>query len=528
MATSTAVGSGFAGSGLQALDCCPGKSHNEWRVGGRPDHGVADSSIILWRLTSRNEGPDGTATTLRLSAAGSSSNMGWRASHLTAFPIASAAPDMCIAPEELTRASDKRRVRSVLLLAYVFPPLGGGGVQRTAKFVKYLPRYGWTPTVITTTATWYGVRDESLVSDIPAEVRVLSSPENDILRRSTNLLSRRHWVPSRLRHIAAQVLTWPDPMSGWIPGALATTIRELRTGRYDVLMTTSAPYSAHIVGALARRITGIPWIADFRDEWSQNPELDQPEFLRRLSGRVEGLLVSTCDRVIVTTDGARIMSAEGKQTTITNGVDLTDVEGPMPVSSSNTLTLSFIGSLYANRDCREVLLALRRLSEEGTIDPYRVEFRVVGNVWVDDLAKTAGEIRVTQVGYISHRAAVAEMRSADALVAYLPSPSRSIPGKIFEYLASGRPILCVVGRGSASYEIVRDFGAGYSVEPSDSAGLDWVLTELWRKWLSGELRKDAGANLEEVMRRYSREKLTGDLARVLDDVAAGRHPRTSG
>ena len=179
-------------------------------------------------------------------------------------------------------------------------------------------------------------------------------------------------------------------MSGWIPGALATTLRELRTGRYDVLMTTSAPYSAHIVGALARRITGVPWVADFRDEWSQNPELDQPEFLKRWSRRVERSIVSTCDHVIVTTDGARITRAEGKQTTITNGVDPADLQGAMPVSSSATLTLSFIGSLYGDRNCREVLVALRRLSEQGTIDPDRVEFRVVGNAWVDDLAQIAG------------------------------------------------------------------------------------------------------------------------------------------
>jgi glycosyltransferase involved in cell wall biosynthesis len=439
---------------------------------------------------------------------------------LITCPITASAPDMGIGLQGLTRTSGRRPARSVLLLAYIFPPLGGGGVQRTAKFVKYLPRHGWMPTVITTSAAWYGVRDESLVDDIPPEVRVLSSPEHDLLRRSAGLLSGRQWVPGRWRYLPAQVRTWPDPMSGWIPGALATTLRELRTGRYDVLMTTSAPYSAHIVGALARRITGVPWIADFRDEWSQNPELDQPEFLTRWSRRVERLIVSTSDRVIVTTDGARITLAEGKQTTITNGVDPTDLEGATPVLSSATLTLSFIGSLYGGRDCREVLVALRRLSDQGTIDPERVEFRVVGNAWVDDLAQIAGEIRVTQLGYVSHRAALAEMRSADALVAYLPSPSRSIPGKIFEYLASGRPILCVVGRGSASFEIVRDLGAGYSVEPSDSAGLDRALTELWHKWLSGELRKHAGANLDEVMRRYSREKLAGDLARVLDEVAA--------
>lgn len=398
-------------------------------------------------------------------------------------------------------------------------------MQRTSKFVKYLPRHGWMPTVITTTAAWYGVRDESLVNDIPAEVRVLSSPENGLLRRSANLLSGRQWVPGRWRYLPAQVLTWPDPMSGWIPGALATTLRELRTGRYDVLMTTSAPISAHIVGALARRITGVPWVADFRDEWSQNPEIVQPKFLKRWSRWVERSIVSTCDHVTVTTDGARITGAEWKQTTITNGVDPTDVVGARPVPSSASLTLSFIGSLYGDRDCREVLSALRRLSEQGMIDPHRVEFRVVGNAWVDDLAQMAGEIRVTQLGYVSHDAALAEMRSADALVAYLPSPSRSIPGKVFEYLASGRPILCVVGRESESFEIVRNLRAGCSVEPSDAAGLDRALTELWRKWLSGELGEHGGANLDEVMRRYSREKLAGDLARVLDEVMAARQPR---
>jgi len=382
------------------------------------------------------------------------------------------------------------------------------------------------PTVITTGAAWYGVRDESLLDDIPAEVCVIAAAESDLLRRAGNFLSGRRWVPSRWRYLAAQVLAWPDAMNGWIPGALAATLRELRTGNYDALITTSAPYSTQIVGALARRITGVPWVADFRDEWSQNPELKQPEFLKRWSGRAERMIVRACDRVIVTTDGARLAGpVVGKQTTITNGVDPADISGDMPVSPKDRFTLSFVGSMYGDRNCREVLVALRRLSERGAIDPDRVEFRIVGNAWVDDLTLMAGRIRITQLGYVSHHAALAEMRSADALLAYLPSPSRSIPGKIFEYLASRRPILCVVGRGSASFEMVRELGAGYSVEPTDSVGLDRALMELWNRWLSGELWTDAGADLDEVMRRYSRENLAGDLARVLDEVTAARQAR---
>ena len=382
----------------------------------------------------------------------------------------------------MRRTSAHGSSRSVLVVAYFFPPLGGGGVQRTAKFVKYLPHHGWMPTVITTTARYYGVHDESLLNDIPAEVRVVAASENDLLRRAGNRLSGRRWVPGRWRYLPAQVLGWPDPMNGWVPGALAAVARELHTGNYDALITTSAPYSAHIVGALARRITGVPWIADFRDEWSQNPELKQPEFLKRLSSRVERMIVGGCDRVIVTTNGARLAGpVAGKQTTITNGVDLADIAAKMAVSPRERFTLSFVGSLYGDRNCREVLAALKRLSERGAIDPDRVEFRIVGRVSVDDLTDVRGRIRITQLGYVSHYAALAEMRSADALVAYLPSHSRSIPGKIFEYLACGRPILCVVGRGSASFEMVRELGAGYSVEPTDSVGLDRALTELWLK-----------------------------------------------
>lgn len=417
--------------------------------------------------------------------------------------------------------------RSVLVVAYFFPPLGGGGVQRTAKFVKYLPQHGWLPTVITTSARWYGARDESLVDDIPPEICVFAAAENELLRRVGNRLSGHRWVPGRWRYLPAQVLGWPDPMSGWIPGALAATLRELRTGSYDAVITTSAPYSAHIVGALARGLTGIPWVADFRDEWSQNPELKQPEFLMRWSERVERIVVRSCDRVIVTTNGACLAGpvTPGKRTTITNGVDPADLPANTSLPRTDRFTLSFIGSLYGDRDCREVLLGLRRLSQQGVIDPDRIEFRVAGNVWADDLMGVAGGIRITQLGYVSHQAALAEMRSADALVAYLPSASRSIPGKVFEYLASGRPILCVVGRGSATFEMVRELRAGYSVEPTDSAGLDLALTDLWRKWLGGELRKDAGADLDEVMRRYSRERLAGDLARVLEEVTAARQAR---
>jgi len=359
--------------------------------------------------------------------------------------------------------------RRVLVIAYFFPPLGGAGVQRTLKFVKYLPEFGWTPTVVSTSSRVYGARDTTLLDEVPHGVRVMRAPGLPVARWLAILLGKLGL--RRLRLWAS----WPDGGLGWAPAAFLAARRELRRERPDVIFSSSAPYGGHLVALALHRLTGIPWVADFRDEWASNPHLaEQPRQLAAASTRAERAITRAADRLVVAADYFELEGAprfDPRRTTIPNGVDPADVVAGDGAPSADIFRLSFIGTLYGTIDAAPVLEALRRLIADGTVDPARFELRVVGNVWIPDFA-APDDVPLVQTGYVSHERAVAEMARSTALLLYVPQASRAPSGKIFEYLAAERPILCTsvaarlsgrvmhrIGRSAARYSKILPDGA---------------------------------------------------------------------
>jgi Glycosyltransferase Family 4 len=399
------------------------------------------------------------------------------------------------------------------MLAYAFPPLGGAGVQRTLKFVKYLPEQGWDPTVVSVRWSPYQMRDPSLASEVPAGVKVLYAPELPLTPYGSMALSKLGLDGAR------PYLNWPDSFQGWLPAALAFALREIRRARPDVLYTTSAPYGSHLAGLALHGATGIPWVADFRDEWAANPHLQAgPAVLRRASLRAERAVARRA-HVVVVGDYFQIAgSRPGHRTTITNGVDLADLEGlPAPDPPRDRFVLSHVGTLYGDQDCAPVIAALRRLLERGELDPHRVELRVIGKVFLPDGGLDVGA-RVSQVGYVGHRDALVEMRRASALLLYVAPSSLAPSGKLYEYLTSGRPILCVARPDGLAHRLVSEWGAGAAADPRDDAAIERAIMELYRRWEAGDLAtpEDVG---ERTLRRFSRRALAGELASVLARAA---------
>lgn len=399
------------------------------------------------------------------------------------------------------------------MLAYFFPPLGGAGVQRTLKFVKYLPEYGWDPTVVTVRWSRYPARDPALMAEVPNGVRVLRAPELPLTPYLAMALTKLGL------HRTRPLVSWPDLAQGWLPTALALALREIRRSRPDVLYTTSAPYSAHLAGLALHRLTGVPWVADFRDEWAANPHLRSiPSWLKALSRRCERAVVARA-RVVVVDDYFEIAGAAADdRATIPNGVDADDLEGlPSSAPDGERFRLTHVGTLYGDQDCAPVLTALRRLVEEGLLDPDQLELRVVGNVFLPNGALDL-PIEVTFSGYVSHREALAEMRRATALLLYVAASSRAPSGKLYEYLSSERPILCVARSENLAHKLVAEWGAGACAAPDDSAAVERGLLDLYRRWQEGRLDEVSGTR-ERTLERFCRRALTGRLAGVLDDAA---------
>ena len=406
--------------------------------------------------------------------------------------------------------------RRVLVLAYLFPPLGGAGVQRTLKFVRYLEPLGWDATVVSTRSRHYPARDPSLLEEIPASAHVVRT-------RALPLANWLSLVPYRLglRRVSAY-LNWPDGGIGWLPFALLAGLRAARRDRPDVIYSTSTPQSGHIAAMIVSRLTGVPWVADFRDEWAADAfRADQPRPLARLSGRLERDLVRHARRVVVAADYFRLQGLaqdDPRRVVIANGIDEADLPAGV-APGSDRFVLAHVGTIYGIRDPSPVLRALVRLIRKGAIDGERVAVRLVGSLWLEGFDPPP-EACVERTGYVGHRRAVEEMCKATALLLYVPSSSLAPSGKLFEYLASGRPILSLTGPNNLASRLVREWDAGVVAEPDDEAAMDQALLTLWRRWL-----EDGLPDQEEVRRktleRYSRRKTAEQLARVLDEAARG-------
>jgi glycosyltransferase involved in cell wall biosynthesis len=407
---------------------------------------------------------------------------------------------------------DRRRV---LVLAYFFPPAGGAGVQRTLKFVKYLAQLGWDATVVAPRERAYRLRDNSFLADVPPTTHV----------RRTAALPVARYLGFGLHKLQLARLSsyavWPDGGLGWAPFAFLATLRAVRRDRPDVVFSTSAPYGSHLVALLVARLTGLPWVADFRDEWTANPHLaDQPRPLARLSERAERAITNAATKVVVAADYFRLSGLpedDPRRIVIANGVDDDDFPADSaPGPPADRFVLSHVGTLYALQDPSLALRVIAGLTARGAMEAQSVEVRLVGNVWIPDFTYPSG-LRVETTGYIEHSRAVAEMRAATVLLLYVTASSLAPSGKLFQYLASGRPVLCLAREDNLASRLVREWQAGVTADPHDEAAIEEGVLTLWRRW-----REDGLPDQEEVRTHvldgYSRKAGAAKLARVLEEA----------
>ncbi len=237
--------------------------------------------------------------------------------------------------------------RRVLMLAYFFPPLGGGGVQRTLKHVKYLPDEGFDAIVVTTRFGWSPMRDPTLGEEVRPETVVIRAPELplQLVKWGLGRALRRTGLPS---HLTAYV-GWPDEMAGWVPGATWHALKAVRRYRPDVLYSTLSPASAHLVALMVSRATGIPWVADFRDAWTKNPQGERlPRPFAWLSARLERAVVRRASYLVVVDESVELLEVgpdDPRFLVIRNGVDPEDVVRVNARPRGTRFRISYVGTL---------------------------------------------------------------------------------------------------------------------------------------------------------------------------------------
>lgn len=408
-------------------------------------------------------------------------------------------------------------MNNVLFIAYLFPPHGGGGVQRTTKFVKFLPRCGWRPTVLT--AHHVHLRDRSLHADIPAGTRVERTP----------VLLLPDWLPFRLRKWVARWIFVADMEVGWYPSAVRAGHRLLRDEPFAALYSTSVPYTGHLVGLRLKRRHQIPWVADFRDAWIGHFQFEYPTPVQRaIAERMERAVVHTADRVVVVNERLRAHFLdrypelpEEHFVTIPNGFDPDDYEDVVLPEKEERFTITYTGSLYGEvQSARPFLQALRRALADGRLSAADVCVRFVGNPSVEAprlVAEWGLEPVVDFLGYLPHSQVIGHQLAADALLLILgdhPHADIVLPGKTLEYLYARRPILAMVSDG-VTRDVLRAAGVGRFAAPDRPDEIVEALLEMVAAWRRDEL---AARPDPEVIARYDRRRQARRLAAIFDDV----------
>jgi hypothetical protein len=436
-------------------------------------------------------------------------------------------------------------VNRVLFVTYHFPPVGGAGVQRSVKFVRYLEQFGWLPVVLTgpgLTASRWTPSDPSLAGDVSASVEVIRIGEQPP-------------PPSTgVRRRAERFLRIPTPFARWWIEAGVSTGSSVDD--VDVVYASMSPFeSADTAARLSRRI-GKPWVADLRDPWALDEMVVYPTALhRRLELRTMRRLLSSASAVIMNTEEAAralvdgVPELDGRRVfTIPNGFDSADFAGPPSVRTDGRFRIVHAGYLHTElargsasgsilrralggatsgvdflaRSHVFLLRAVNRLLEDTPSLRDRLEIVLAGVLSPEDRDVVAHEAAypelVTATGYLPHHETVSLLRSAELL--FLPMHglpagrrARIVPGKTYEYLASRRPILAAVPDGDAR-DLLTAAGARLC-RPTDESCMARVIREELERFERGEA---APAVPERLLERFERRKLTADLAAVLDEV----------
>lgn len=442
-------------------------------------------------------------------------------------------------------------MKKVLILAYIFPPAAGSGVWRVLKFVKYLPSWGWQPIVVTPKDSHFPQTDTALLDEIPGEVEVHRVSSIEPLRLYTYLKKKgeartlAHAASSRpnshptlftqtrsrlfrmARFLSHNLVFVPDDHIGWVPFAVARGLSLIKKHDIDVVWATGDPFSTFVAGLLVSRLSGKPLVLDMRDPWVLDPFFpeDHAWMLHRFWER---RCLAHAQRVVFVGEGFSQKYSEHykdmpakKFTFITHGYDAEDFQGLVPCKSDR-FTISHIGTLTSFRTPDVFFRAVKTLLDENPELEERIRVRFVGaqGNYAEEAASSPGLQKVVEViPYVDHKASLQYMLDSDALLLLsqnVPDPKLTpITGKVYEYLASGVPILALTPEAGAA-SMIREARAGIVVDPDDPTAIKDALLHMYMEHQEGE--RSSKTDMAYVQ-RFDRKALAGELSSVLNEVA---------
>lgn len=421
---------------------------------------------------------------------------------------------------------DTEGFRKVLFIAYYFPPMGLSGVQRTAKFAKYLTRYGWKPTVLTIEPTAYYAFDETLLKEVEeAGVRIVRTPVRDVSRmfkKNTVVKMPPEWVRKTLQYIS-DLFFIPDTKRSWKSVAVKAASTLLKNEHFDVIFATAPPPTDFLIGVELKRRFNLPLVVDYRDAWIEYPFKYFPTPLHRWRHvQLEKRVLRAADRVLVTHRRVKESILMRHRfldyndiLILPQGYDPEDISGhgQQRKTSRRKMTIVHAGTFYGGRNPRVFAQALANVLHHYPKVRGRLEVRFLGQTRKEDelWIKQLNLQEVVQFyGYLSHRNCVEQLTNADVLWFVIDNDYQT-PGKLYEYFGVRKPILASVVEGYTK-DLLESCGAAVCVPLTDVSAHEQALVDLFQKFENNKLPRIPA----QFAQKFDRQLLTGELAKVFE------------
>ena len=423
--------------------------------------------------------------------------------------------------------------KKLLIITYYWPPAGGPGVQRWLKFVKYLPDFDVQPIVFVPENPTYPIVDSNLVSEVSDKAIILKTPifepyqlASFLSKNKTKKISSGIIPNQKKQSFLEKLMLWvrgnlfiPDARVFWVKPSVAYLEKYIRENEIDTVITSGPPHSLHLIGLELKQKMNLKWLADFRDPWTTigyHKSLRLSQYAANKHKQLESQVLNSADTIIVT---SKTTKAEFQALTtkpievITNGFDVEKVDKQ---TLDTKFSLAHIGSFLSERNPKILWESLVELCTEIPDFKSHLEIKLIGAI-SQEVLETIEHFGLNSflnnLGYVSHAEAVAHQRKSQVLllIEINSDETKSIlPGKLFEYMVSERPIVAIGPKDSDFAEIITNTNTGVFFEYSEKAKLKQTIQEYYNQFLESKLQSHAVG-----LQQYSRKNLTQQLVELL-------------
>ena len=424
-------------------------------------------------------------------------------------------------------------MKKALIIAYYWPPAGGPGVQRWLKFVKYLPEFDINPIVYVPENPNYPILDESLLAEIPDNITILKQPisepyklagflsKKDSKRISKGIIHRQKnqtFIEKLMLYIRGNFFI-PDARKNWVKPSVDYLSKYIQENNIETIITTGPPHSLHLIGMQLKQKLGVKWLADFRDPWTTIGYHKQLKLTKNTATKHKQLekdVLQNADEIITTsfTTSKEFQTIVNKNiNTITNGYDSKD---EVSLKLDKKFTCSHIGSLLSKRNPEVLWKVFQELKKENEDFKNNFQLNLIGVVSEDVLNSIYNhqlKDYVNCIGYVSHQEAMKFQKQSQVLLLIeIDSEDTKciIPGKLFEYMVSERPIIAIGPEGADVEAIIKQTNTGNYFNYNDYESLKSIILNHFKTFQEGNLQTHPIG-----LQKYHRRELTKQLSELI-------------